>query len=191
MKTTKLIVLGLLLASSVTVHAHGSRHGQRHGGDYDRDGDCQVTPDEILAARSSTFDAINVGTPADDVISFEEFQAWMLKKNADQFANLDTDGNQLISLDEFLANKRDSKKPLLTRIFNLANTTTPVVPPETDPSTLPPDGLDATEFAVLGPQTGSIIRRFAQLDSGVNADGVISRDEYVNAPGNHSRDGHH
>jgi hypothetical protein len=42
------------------------------------------------------------------------------------------------------------------------------------------DDLTADEFAVLGPQTGQIIFRFASLDT--DSDGQVSQIEYLAAP---------
>lgn len=201
MKFSKLIILSLLLATSVSVQARGPSHfggtdaatGPGHFGgqgpvaapgfNYDTNNDGEVTPDEIIAARTSVFTAINSDT-TDAGITFAEFSAWLSKKNSDAFTNLDNNPvDGIVSLDEYLAKKSIRKQDYLTRVFNLANTAT-VTP---DPSAVPPvvDGLDATEFAVLGPQTGAVIRRFAALDA--NGDGVISIDEYLAAPGHHGR----
>jgi Ca2+-binding EF-hand superfamily protein len=177
MTSSKILLAGIILAVSLSANAH-KRH---QGADHDRNDDGQTSADEMIAARTAKFDLINADGSADG-ISFAELQAWIQTKHNARFTGLDANGDTLISLDEYLANKPERKKEFLTRVFNLANTTKAEVPPETDPATVQ-EFLDATEFAVLGPQPGQTIFRFAKLDK--NGDGFISLDEFVCAPGHH------
>jgi hypothetical protein len=175
MKTSQLLVTAFFFAATALTgiaQAQGKHHRDPVE-KYDKDGDGQATVDEILAARAAKFVEIDVN-PTDGFVSFDEFKTWIQTRQTERFTKLDSDTNQLISKDEFLANRKLKKVELFTRVFALA---------DTDGT----EGLSADEFGVLGPQTGQIIYRFASLDT--DSDGQVSQLEYLAAPFNHKR--HH
>jgi hypothetical protein len=187
MKTSRLLVTAIFAAAmalSGGAYAHGKKsHDSQHGEKYDSDGDGHASVDEILQKRAAKFAEIDVN-PTDNFISFEEFKTWIASKQADRFAKLDANSDSLISLEEYLVNRKEKKIALFTQVFKLANTNAE-------------DDLNADEFAVLGPQLGQIIMRFASLNTNKADDGSnpldadqISLIEYLAAPFNrHKR--HH
>lgn len=166
-RKTLLLITGLVLTSVLPMTAAAFPH-HPHNPDYDLNGDGQITPEEVQAARAAEFPKID--TDGNGFISFAELQTWADAQQTARFNKIDTDANGTLTEAEFIAGKpKHAPEGISGRIFKLLDT----------------DGngvLSLAEFKALGGQD-HLIFRFARMDT--DGDNQISNAEYLTPPPKH------
>ncbi len=170
-RKTLLLITGLVLTSVLPMTAAAFPHHPQNP-DYDLNGDGQITPEEVQAARAAEFPKID--TDGNGFISFAELQTWADLQKTTRFNKLDTDANGSLTEAEFLAGKpKNAPTDVGVRIFKL----------------LDADGngsLSLAEFKTMG-GLDNLILHFARLDT--DGDSQISQSEYMTPPAKHYRHG--
>lgn len=172
MKTSKLIkpvlAISIALLLPLPVIAMPGNIAQ-----FDTNNDGQVTDTELQAGLTAEFTKID--TDASTYLSLAEMEVWQNSQQVERFNALDIDKSTTLTLAELQTTATTTtqlRELMSSEIFNLM---------DTDGNSI----LSWTEYAVLEPGKGELIRHFAHMDA--DNDGKISSAEFLNAPtpGNH------
>ncbi len=133
----------------------------------------QTSTSDTQATLTALFAKID--TNSDNYLSLSEVEAWRDSVRVDRFNTLDTDKSTSLSLAEWEAGTPQGiSSSMSTEVFSLL---------DEDKN----NALTWTEYSVMEPGKGEIIRHFAEMDS--NADLQISLTEFLTKPAGHGPGG--